>query len=251
MKMPTVFLSHGSPMMVIEKDSVCRDFFTKLADQLPRPKSILIISAHWQTQIPTVTTANQLETIYDFRGFPDELYQLDYTVSGATELSHQVRDICDAEMDNIRGLDHGAWAPLSLIYPKADIPVTQLSLPLDATPQSLYEMGQALSPLRDQGVLIIASGSVTHGLRKPRWQRGTIDPRAQDFENWFIDTIKNNDHNELLNAATTAPDFTYAHPTNEHWIPLYVALGAAQEKATLLHRGIEHEILSMAAARFD
>lgn len=251
MMMPTIFISHGSPTVAIEENSLGRIFLSNLAQKLPQPKSILVISAHWDTKRPTLTSSPKPETIHDFFGFPDELFKMTYPAPGDLDLVERIASLMDVDLSPNRGLDHGAWVPLSLLYPKADIPVVQLSLQSGQNAQYHYDIGSVLRPLRKEGVLILASGSVTHNLRALSRNETTPDAWAQDYEDWFINAINNNDHNDLLNAKTQALHYHQAHPSPEHWLPLYVALGATQENATLLHKGFEHKNLSMAAAHFN
>ena len=251
MLMPSLFVSHGSPTVMIEPESAGRAFLSSLSEFFPKPRAIVVVSAHWETDKPVVTGSPQPETIHDFYGFPDELYQKRYPALGDPILAHQVAQLVGGEVDDARGLDHGAWSPLSLIYPKADIPVVQLSLQPMKDAQYHYDIGKRLSVLREEGVLIMASGSITHNLRELKWYQNTPDAWAQEFEDWFVTAIHDNDHDTLLNAAQLAPHYERSHPRDEHWLPVYVALGAARQRATLLHRGFEHKNLSMAAVRFD
>lgn len=249
--MPTLFISHGSPTIVIEKSSPARAFLSSLAESLPKPKAILIISAHWETQTPQVTASARPETIHDFYGFPEELFRMTYPADGDPNLARHVGGLIQATPDDTRGLDHGAWSPLSLIYPEANIPTVQLSLQTNREPSYHYDIGLKLQSLRKEGVLIIGSGATTHNLREIERNKTIPDPWAKTFQNWFIQAIENNDHDALLNAKNKAPDFRRAHPTDEHWLPLYIAMGAAQNSATLIHKGFEHKNLSMASVRFD
>ncbi|MTI08321.1 dioxygenase [Rhodospirillaceae bacterium RKSG073] len=249
--MPVIFLSHGAPSMAIEQDSLGRAFLAGLADQLPKPKAILIASPHWETSDLRLTASSSPETIHDFYGFPPALYQMLYPAKTDQGVVEEIVSLTGAVRDPNRGYDHGAWSPLYLLYPDADIPVIQLSLQSHESPEYLYALGDKLSELRDEGVLIIGSGSVTHNLRDIEWRNPSPSQWAVDFEDWFVSAIEENDHETLLAAREIAPNFNYAHPTDEHWLPLYVAMGAAKEKATLLHRGFEHKNISMAAVRFD
>jgi 4,5-DOPA dioxygenase extradiol len=250
-KMPTLFISHGSPTIAIEEASLGRHFLSGLSTKLEKPKAILVISAHWETSAPMVSGSENPETIHDFYGFASALYQLNYPAPGSPALAARIAKMVSGKVDDARGLDHGAWSPLYLIYPDANIPVLQLSLQPRQSAQYHYDIGKLLAPLRDEGVLIIASGSTTHNLGLVRWNDSNVDTWAKDFELWFEKSIAENDFNGLLKAQTTAPNFKKAHPTPEHWLPIYVAIGAAHENASLLHKGFEHGDLSMAAARFD
>ena len=169
MKMPVLFVSHGSPTLPLEPGDTGAAW-RKLGEQLPKPSAILMISAHWETRIPTVSRAVQPETIHDFYGFPAELYELQYPAPGAPEMAQAAALALQqagipVQLDDTHGLDHGAWVPLSLMYPNADIPVAQLSLQPDRDPAWHIALGRALRPLREQGVLIVGSGSITHNLR--------------------------------------------------------------------------------------
>lgn len=251
MLMPSLFISHGSPTVMIEEDSPGRAFLTSLGDQLPKPKAIVVVSAHWETQAPLVTGHPTPETIHDFYGFPPALYEKHYPVAGDPVLARRVADLVGGDIEDTRGLDHGAWSLLLLAYPQADIPVVQLSLQSDQGPDYHYDIGQRLAPLREDGVFVIGSGAVTHNLSTLKWYSNQPDAWAQTFEDWVVAALADNDHETLLAAPSQAPHFAKAHPSPEHWLPLYVALGAARDKATLLHRGFEHKNLSMASIRFD
>ncbi|WP_135080627.1 class III extradiol ring-cleavage dioxygenase [Terasakiella sp. SH-1] len=250
--MPSLFISHGSPTVMIEPDSAGHQFLKTLGKTLPTPKAILVISAHWETQKPTITINSLQKTIHDFYGFPQTLFELDYPAPSAPELAQKVAKLVDGDLEESRGLDHGAWSPLLLMYPKAHIPVIQLSIQPHLSAQYHYDLGRKLAPLRKEGVLILASGAVTHNLRElDFFVANKPDPWAQEFEDWFVAAIERNDHEAILSAHQAAPHFQRSHPKDEHWQPIYVALGAAQQKATLLHRGFEHKNLSMASVRFD
>jgi len=249
--MPSLFVSHGSPTILMEEDSPARAFLRGLGNALPRPKAIVAISAHWESPQTEITTSAQPKIIHDFYGFPKELYKYTYSPTGDLDLAKKIQHIIKAKPNPKRGFDHGIWAPISLMYPDADIPIVQISLRHGQPSTYHYDIGKALAPLRKEGVLILASGAVTHNLRTLEWYKNTPDAWAQEMENWFVQAITDTDHDTLLNAKISAPNFSQAHPTSEHWMPLYVALGAAQEKATILHSGFEHKNLSMAAARFD
>jgi len=248
--MPSLFLSHGSPLTLIEKNSAGRKFMSKLGQELPRPKAILVISAHWESRNLMVTGAKKMATIHDFYGFPQELFDMSYPADGAVDVVQRLGQLLKVDVEPVRGLDHGAWTPLVLMYPDADIPVAQLSLQSQETPATLYQIGQQLRVLREEGVLILASGSVTHNLREIRRNTTIPDNWAQAYEDWFVEKLDAGDKEGLLKAHTEAPNFIRAHPRDEHWLPLYIAMGAG-DKPTLLHRGFEHGNLSMAAVRFD
>ena len=233
MKMPVLFVSHGSPTVPLEPAETGAAWH-KLGEDLPRPESILVISAHWDTPVPTVSRVAQPETIHDFYGFPDELYEMQYPAPGAPGLAQAVVDALQqanipVQVSDRRGLDHGAWVPLSLIYPPADIPVTQLSLQSQSDPAWHVALGEALRPLREQGVLIIGSGSITHNLGAVfKHPRGAAVPAwVTEFCDWIADRIAAGDMDALKDYRKLAPYAVQNHPTDEHLLPLYVALGAA------------------------
>jgi 4,5-DOPA dioxygenase extradiol len=228
---PAVFVSHGSPMMALEPGRAGAAL-ARLGRDLPRPKAILVVSAHWETVSPAVSAAPRPETIHDFGGFPRALYELQYPAPGAPALGAWVKALLDAAglptaLDAARGLDHGAWVPLRYLYPDADVPVTQLSIQPDRSPLHHYRMGEALRPLLDDGVLILASGSLTHNLQEWRGRTGDA-PReyVAEFQGWVDRTINQRDIAALLDYRRLAPHAARAHPTDEHWLPIYVALGA-------------------------
>ncbi|MBC7908339.1 MAG: dioxygenase [Rhodospirillaceae bacterium] len=236
MSLPALYVSHGSPMIMIEP-SPARDFLVGLGPSLPRPSAILMVSAHWTTTAPVVSTATQPETIHDFGGFPPALYQLQYPAPGAPALAERVTALIGAATER-RGLDHGAWVPLLLGWPDADIPVTQLSVQPRLDPAHHYRLGQALAPLRDEGVLILASGALTHNLRA--YFRGGEDETARSivFADWMAAALEQGRVDDLLNYRTRAPAAEQAHPTDEHLLPLFVALGTGGH-GKVLHRSLD------------
>jgi 4,5-DOPA dioxygenase extradiol len=259
MKMPVLFVSHGAPTLPIEPGETGASW-RKLGEQLPRPSAILVISAHWDTPVPTVSRVAQPETIHDFYGFPAELYKLQYPAPGAPELARTVESVLKqagipVQLDDTRGLDHGAWVPLSLMYPKADIPVTQLSLQSGKDPSWHNALGQALRPLREQGVLIIGSGSITHNLRALfKHPQGEPVPHwVTEFIDWIAEKIAAGDIDALSAYRTLAPHAVQNHPTDEHLLPLFVALGAADkiDHSVRLNQVTTYGMLAMDAWLFD
>lgn len=252
---PTLFISHGSPMHALEPGAV-RGVWESLARSLPKPKAILIASAHWETNIPAVTGTAKPETIHDFYGFPKPLYEIEYPAPGEPELALKAIKLLEKEnlkaaMDPQRGLDHGAWSPLLHMYPKADVPVVQVAVQTALGPKHHLEVGRALAPLLSEGVLIIGSGHMTHNLR----DRGNGGPAAyaRNFQDWVKERIDRHALDELADYRRLSPDGVRAHPTDEHFLPLYVALGAAPKnyKAERLYDGIEMGALAMDAYRFS
>ncbi len=229
--MPTVFISHGAPMLAVQPGAT-GPALEALGRSLARPKGIVMVSAHWETPAPMVSTARRPETIHDFGGFPDELYRIQYRAPGAPELAQRVKQVLDAAglhagLDATRGLDHGAWVPLLYLYPDADVPVTQLSIQSHLSPVHHYRMGEALHPLLEEGVLVIASGSLTHNLREFRGGPGRVAPYVSAFQDWMKRSIEAKDVAAMLDYRRLAPEAERAHPTDEHLLPLFVALGAA------------------------
>lgn len=259
MKHPVLFVSHGAPTLPIEPGETGAAW-RELGEHLVRPKAILMISAHWATRVPTVSTSARPETLHDFTGFPAELYRLVYPASGAPNMAGDVVSLLrhagiHAQADESRGLDHGAWVPLMFLFPEADIPVTQLSMQADLDPAWHFSLGRALRPLREQGVLIIASGSITHNLRAlfahPQGQ--AVPAWVSSFGDWMSDKIAAGDVEALLRYRDLAPFAAQNHPTDEHLLPLFVALGAADDIAAARHlnRVMTYGILAMDAWRFD
>jgi len=231
--LPTLFVSHGAPTLALEPGAT-GPALSAIGETLPRPEAILMVSAHWETARPAVSTAQQPETIHDFGGFPQALYRLQYPAPGAPELARRLKEVLDAaglacDLDPRRGLDHGAWVPLRYLYPQADVPVTQLSIQPQLTTQHHYRMGEALRPLTSEGVLIIGSGSLTHNLYEFRLSAGKQPPQdyAVQFQRWIYETILAGDVAALIDYRRRAPHAVRAHPTEEHFLPLFVALGAA------------------------
>lgn len=246
---PPIFISHGAPSLVID-DIPARSFLQNLAPRLNRPKAILVASAHWNTRSPAISAVKAPETIRDFGGFPDELYQMRYTAPGAPELAQRVSELVPGmQVSATRGLDHGAWVPLKLLYPDADIPVTQLSVQPHAGARHHYEMGQSLKPLLDEGVLLMGSGSLTHNLYEIGRADANARRAAQEFADWVNEKLLANDVDALLDYRRAAPFAEFNHPTEEHFLPLFVALGAGAGHAAALHRSMEMGILSMDAYR--
>lgn len=258
-RQPAIFVSHGAPTLALEPGPA-GGFLAALGAALPRPRAILALSAHWETAAPAVSVAVHPETIHDFHGFPRALYEMRYPAPGAPRLARQASAMLaeagitvDAVSD--RGLDHGAWVPLMLMHPQADIPVTQLALQPALGPAHHLRLGEALRPLRDEGVLILGSGSVTHNLREfgrhdyaappPDWVSG--------FNDWLAERLAAGDRDALLDYRNRAPHAARNHPSEEHLLPLFAALGAATPGLApqRIHAGYTHGVIGMDAWRFD
>lgn len=254
--LPTLFVSHGAPTLPLT-DAPAKTFLQGLPDLLPtRPSAILVVSAHWETWTPTVNAVARQETIHDFGGFQRELYEIQYPAPGSALFAERVAALLgDAglpcALDRARGLDHGAWVPLMLMYPDADIPVVQLSVQSHQGPEHHLAMGRALSALRAEGVLVIGSGSFTHDLSEFRRYRDvTLEPEpawVTQFADWFDQALADGRTADLLNYRQAAPFAAKNHPTEEHLLPLYVALGAAGSDGGTerLHASTTHGVLRM------
>ena len=247
---PALFLSHGSPMFAVEPGLLgpnLRDLGASLRDVA----AVAIVSPHWQTRGVRVGTGTDLETIHDFGGFPAALYQLRYPASGAPAFAAQAaRLLADAgfevAVDPGRGLDHGAWVPLRHLFPDAGIPVFPVSMPHDLDTAGALALGRALAPLRDAGVLVVGSGSLTHNLYE--FRRPAPDAAyAQRFADWAFAAVDARDHAALVDYLASAPDAARAHPTPEHYLPLVVAAGASDpaESVRRIEGGITDGVLSM------
>jgi 4,5-DOPA dioxygenase extradiol len=252
--LPSVFISHGSPMHALEPGAV-RGVWESLGRSLPRPKAILIASAHWETAVPEVTGTAKPETIHDFYGFPKPLYEIQYPAPGAPEVALMAVNLLKkngykAVTDPERGLDHGAWSPLLHMYPKADIPVVQVSVQTELGTQHHLALGRALAPLSQEGVLILGSGHMTHNLREMRGGVSTDYVRA--FQAWVKDRIDAHELDALADYRALKPEGVRAHPTEEHFLPLFVALGAAPPgyAAERLYDGVDLGVLAMDAYLF-
>ncbi|AWP79398.1 aromatic ring-opening dioxygenase, catalytic subunit LigB [Bordetella bronchiseptica MBORD678] len=256
MRLPTLFVSHGSPMLAVEPGRT-GPALAAWSDGLPeRPRAVLVVSPHWMGQGLAVSTRDRQVAWHDFGGFPADLYQLQYPAEGSPRLAQQVVDVLahagiQAGNDARRPLDHGAWVPLRYLYPHADLPVVQLSLDMERDARGQYALGQALAPLRDDGVLVIGSGSLTHNLRDVRMPHGA--PPADyvaPFQQWYAEHLAAGDVEALLDWQARAPGAARAHPHDDHLMPLYVALGAGGMPARRLNDEVAYGALAMDAYQF-
>ena len=258
--LPAVFVSHGSPMIVFEPGPA-RDFLAGLGKRFGRPRAILVVSAHHDEALAVVTAPERPVTIHDFGGFPAELHAIDYPATGDPALARRVAALVAATgvptaIDPERGLDHGAWVPLMLGWPAADVPVVQLSISSAHAAQWHHRVGAALAPLREEGVLVIGSGSMTHNLREVFGARRGLDADTpgwvSGFADWMEERLLAGDTAAVLDAIDQGPDGRRNHPTPDHLLPLFTALGAGGEgaTATTLHRSYTYGVLAMDAYSF-
>lgn len=258
--LPTLFISHGSPTFALAP-GLLGPQLGALGRSLPRPRAVLVVSPHWMTRGIEVLAAAELDTIHDFGGFPRALYALQYPAPAAPQVAAEVIAALDrhgfkASANLARGRDHGAWVPLMHLYPGADVPVIQLSQPAAPSPLALLELGQALQPLRERGVLIVASGSLTHNLHDLRREQApdtNVEAYARGFADWVWMQISQGNLGALLDYRTQAPDAVRAHPTDEHFLPLFLAIGAAGKDWATAGRiagGVTYGVLSMDSYTF-
>jgi len=255
--MPVLFVSHGAPTLLID-GTKAEAFFREVVKGFPKPRGILVISGHWEEKEFAVSTIKKQKTIYDFYGFPNELYEYKYEPDGAVELAARAKELLEAKGIKVneaeRGLDHGAWVPLIVMYPDADIPVTQLALKRGAEPEEYFRTGEAIRALRDEGYLILASGSATHNLHDfGRYGRHSGGVKyAEDFDTWLEDVLKNGDVDNLKRYREYGPEADRNHPTDDHFTPILVAAGASYDGIGLkIHDEFIFGMLSLAAYSWD
>lgn len=258
--LPSLFVPHGAPTFALHPGAAGAAL-ANIAAGLERPRAIVVVSAHWETPQPTVGFAERPETIHDFWGFPEELYAMRYPATGCREASAEVVDALmkagfPAQTDASRGLDHGAWLPLRLMFPEADVPVIPLSIQSHLEPEHHYRIGQALAPLTHKGFLILASGNLTHNLsdfQRAYRQGGQVPAYVRNFSDWIWSKLQAHDLTALFDYRQQAPEAARAHPRDEHLLPLYVALGAGGGKAEpqRLHVGVDDYVIAMDAFAFQ
>ncbi|WP_160107674.1 DODA-type extradiol aromatic ring-opening family dioxygenase [Pseudomonas izuensis] len=252
---PSLYISHGSPMLALEPGA-SGPALARLAAEMPKPKAIVIVSAHWESHELLVSANPRPETWHDFGGFPKALFEVQYPAPGDPRLAAEVVELLNAadlpaRSDTQRPFDHGVWVPLSLMYPQADIPIVQVSLPTRGGPVLQTRVGHALASLREQGVLLIGSGSITHNLRELDWHAGpeSVEPWAQAFRDWMIEKLEANDETVLHDYRQQAPNAVRNHPSDEHLLPLYFARGAGGD-FSVAHKGFTMGALGMDIYRF-
>lgn len=262
MSLPTYFLSHGSPMLAL-MDTPAHRFLVDLGSSLQKPRAVVIVSAHFETEAPVVVADEHPPMIYDFRGFPRPLYEIVYPAPGdaaiATEVADALKDAgLPVSVAAHRGFDHGTWVPLSLVWPAADVPLVQLSIQPHHDAAWHFALGRALSALREQDILVIGTGAATHNLRSV-FRSGGMAPVdapaegwAREFADWIADHAARGDTDGLVHYRERAPHAVMAHPEDDHFMPFFVALGAAGPgaKGERVHNSYEYGTLSMDMYRF-
>lgn len=255
--LPSVFISHGSPMHALQAGEAGLAW-AALGKRLGKPAAILIASAHWETNVPMLTGAARPDTIHDFFGFPEPLYKLRYASPGAPAVAQKAVQLLKeqgftAAIDGCRGLDHGAWAPLLYMYPEADVPVVQLSLQPALGTRHHLALGRALRSLEEDNVLVIGSGHMTHNLRDWMRGRGEPAPYAAEFAEWVRERLEAHELDTLADYRARSPHGARAHPTDEHFLPLFVAVGAAREgyRPERILKSIDAGVLAMDAYVFN
>lgn len=249
-----LFVPHGAPTFALQPGAAGAAM-EQVARTIPAPRAIVVISPHWETAAPTVGFATQLQTIYDFGGFDPRLYEIRYPATGCPEVAQQVVAALQAhgfvvQQDAQRGLDHGAWIPLRQMFPSADIPVVPLSVQTHLGPEHAYRVGQALAALAQQGLLVIGSGNITHNLRDYQMASmagGQPPDYVQGFADWVCQRMVDHDVAALLNYRQASPGGARAHPSEDHLLPLFTALGAAGADAqpAPFYRGISDYVIAM------
>jgi len=253
-RFPSLFLSHGGPSVLID-GSPAPAAWRNWAASHPVPRAVVMLSAHRPALAATVSSFDTWRTVHDFRGFPAELYQLSYPAPGDATLAEQLRARLAAagiavEADHRDGLDHGAWVPLLAMYPEHQVPVVALSVLPRADAAAHYALGQALAGLGDEGILVIGSGSLTHNLYEVMWNDSEVPGWVSEFRDWMLARLAEGDLAALLDWQALAPYAAENHPSDEHLLPLFFALGAGGTASTLFHGGVEHRSVAMDALAF-
>ena len=256
-RMPSLFISHGAPTFAIEP-AQAGPLLNQLGRELPTPKAIVVLSPHWITRGLRVATAAAPETIHDFGGFPAELYRIQYPAPGSPAVAARALELLNAggwnaTADDQRGLDHGAWVPVRHLYPDANVPVVQVSMPHTLDAAGAVRLGRALAPLADEGVLLLGSGSITHNLYEFRQELDAASASyATEFVDWARAAVRGHDEEALVNYLRVAPHAQRAHPTPDHYLPLPFAFGAAQADAPVrvLDGGMTYGVIAMDTYQF-
>jgi 4,5-DOPA dioxygenase extradiol len=253
--MPTIFFGHGNPLNAISTNAYTAGW-AAIGKSIPRPKAVLAVSAHWYMPACAVTASHSPRTIHDFGGFPDALYQVEYPAPGSFELALRVKDLLfpvRIGLDESRGLDHGAWAVLTHVFPEADIPIVQLGIDKTQPPIFHYEIGKRLSPLREEGVLVIGSGNLVHNLSAYAWGNPAVHPFdwAMRFEKNVRELMQNGDDAQAVDYGKLGPDAALAVPTPDHYLPLLYVLGLRNksDKIRFPVQGVDGGSISMLAVQ--
>lgn len=254
--MRPLFLAHGSPMLAVEQNEYSQFLQTTGANL--KPEAIVIFTAHWETEAVTISSKDdEYETIYDFYGFPDVLYQVKYPAKGSSKLAADVGQLLTAKGIGIaynedRGLDHGSWTLLKHMFPKADVPVVQISVNPFRSPEDQYKIGEALQSLTAQNILIIGSGVTVHNLREVKWGQKEPESWAVAFDEWLIDKMNSKDIQSLLQYEGLAPHARRAVPRTEHFVPLFIAMGSGSSESApkVIYRSYEFGTLSYLSLEF-
>ena len=249
-KLPVLFIAHGSPMNAI-LNSPHTEAISKLTENIPKPEAILVISAHWQTKGTFITASDAPTQIYDFYGFPEELYNLKYNPTGAKKYAEMVAE--ELKDENVKlteewGIDHGAWCILTHMYPKADIPVFQLSLNRLGDEEYHYNLGKKLSKLREKGILIVASGNIVHSLQRMNYEMNSDTFNwASEFDDYILEAVKSRSHDKLISYESMGEMADLSVPTKEHYLPLLYIAGLQEEsdEVSVIYKGIQHGSMSM------
>ena len=251
-RLPALFISHGAPTLALEQ-SATTSALARIGQNLPKPRAIIIMSAHWQSARLEISNNPSPKTWHDFSGFNKKLYEIQYPVAGNTLLAESLAQQLSergitCRVNPIRVCDHGVWAPLRHLYPEADVPIVQISLPQNYDSIACYQLGAQLAQLRDEQIMIIGSGNITHNLQAMRWDADSIDKQAKDFKLWLLQQLK-------IDIPTALdwqqyPQYKDIHPSDEHLLPLFFALGAGQ-RVSVVHQSMAHHSLGMDIYRFD
>lgn len=252
--LPGLFISHGSPLLALEPEQV-GPALQRLSSNLPSPKAIIVMSAHWSSKVLEVCTATRPKTWHDFRGFPDALSQIRYPAPGSPDLAERILQQCaehkiEAYANSTRPRDHGVWIPLLHLYPNADIPVVEISIPRTFSAHEIHKIGQILAPLRQEQILLIGSGSITHNLNELSWEDNSPTPDwAMTFRNHIVAKLTHSDQESVLNWQQL-PFIQKNHPTLEHLLPLFFAMGTGT-RFSIVHSSFSMGSLGMDIYRFD
>jgi 4,5-DOPA dioxygenase extradiol len=253
-RLPAIFIGHGNPMNALADNEYTR-VWRNIGTSIPKPRAVLSISAHWYVPYTAVTAMPSPRTIHDFGGFPRELSQFQYPAPGSPTVAAEVRDLLGThvQLDQSWGLDHGAWGVLCHVFPAADVPVIQLSIDRTLSPHDHYRIGRALAPLRERGILIVASGNLIHNLREYAWGEGDVEPYdwALRFESQAKAAMRAGDHQALIEYETLGRDALLSAPTPEHYLPLLYVLGAQlpEDAVSFPIEGIDGGSISMLSVR--